>query len=272
MQNTLNESPRIGCIGCGNMGGALVRGIAGSGLASSITVMDVRPEASAELAAACGASAVSSIGDLAAGSDIVILAVKPGQIDTLLDANASRALKDRLVVSVAAGVTLDRLSTRLPASRLIRVMPNTPALIGAGVIAWTAGSTVTEQEVLLFETVFRTAGKLFRFDEKQMDAVTGLSGSGPAYVFLLLNAFAEGGAREGLNKTDALVMAAQTFLGAARMVLEGGEHPEVLKDRVTSPGGTTAAGLATLEECAVRSACIKAVHAATLRSRELGGS
>lgn len=263
--------PNIGCIGCGNMGAALVHGIAASGLAGSITLMDTRPEASAALAAASGASAVSSLEDLAAASDMIIIAVKPGQIGSLLDANAAHILKDRLVVSIAAGVTLARLAKLLPASRLIRVMPNTPALIGAGVIAWSAGAMCLLSDTQLFETVFRVAGKLFPLDESLMDAVTGLSGSGPAYVFLLINAMAEGGVLEGLPKAEAMSMAAQTFLGAARMILEGGEHPEILKDRVTSPGGTTAAGLAALETRAVRSACIEAVHAATVRSRQLGG-
>lgn len=271
-ESATSSRPRIGCIGCGNMGAALVRGIAGAGLASSITVMDVSQEAAAALAAASGATAVSTVGHLAADSDMIIIAVKPGQIAPLLDSHAAHALRDRLVVSVAAGVTLSRLTALLPASRIIRVMPNTPALIGAGVIAWASGEGCTEQDTHCFESVFRCAGKLFRFEERLLDAVTGLSGSGPAYVFLLINALAEGGVREGLTKADALTMAAQTFLGSARMILEGGEHPEILKDRVTSPGGTTAAGLAVLEERAVRSACIDAVQAAAARSRELGGS
>lgn len=270
MKTATFSKPRLGCIGCGNMGSALIGGIVEAGLASSITVLDIRPEAASSLAAASGGTAVTTLDELAAASEMIILAVKPGQLDTLLDPQASRALKDRLVVSVVAGVTLGRLTTLLPDSRIIRVMPNTPALIGAGVIAWANAAGCSEQDLQSFETLFSSAGKLFRLEEKLLDAVTGLSGSGPAYVFLLINALAEGGVREGLTKAEAVQMTAQTFLGSARMILEGGEHPEILKDRVTSPGGTTAAGLAVFEERAVRSACLDAVQAAAARSRELG--
>jgi pyrroline-5-carboxylate reductase len=262
----------VGFIGCGNMGYALLRQFTQhppKGMETQFFVYD-SDEAKAESCAnACKATLCASARELAEKSTLIIAAVKPQQFRELLT-SLRDALNDKVLISIAAGITLATLRALVPGARVIRVMPNTPVQLGAGVSAWAAAENVPPHEKEAFETLFSASGLLFPLEEKLMDAFTALAGSGPAYVFMLINALAEGGVREGLNKKDALLMAAQTFLGSARMVLELGEHPEVLKDRVTSPGGTTAAGLAALETDAVRSACIKAVAAARARAEELG--
>ena len=265
----------IGVIGCGNMGGALIRQIANAEQGKKqLFVYDADTGKAESTARACPSRSVevcASAIDLARKSALIILAVKPQQIQEVLsNMYASGALANKLVVSIAAGIPLATLTACAPSIGIIRTMPNTPAQIGSGAIAWTAAASVRENEKSAFEELFSACGILFPLEEKLMDAFTALAGSGPAYAFMLMNALAEGGLREGLDKASALAMTAQTFLGAARMVLELGEHPEVLKDRVTSPGGTTAAGLAALETDAVRAACIKAVAAARARATELG--
>ena len=256
----------IGFIGCGNMGGALVKGIAKNGVVYVYDADEAKAEAAAK---AYGVTRAASAPALAEQCAYIVAAVKPQQLAELLT-SVRGALADKVLISIAAGYTLARLAELVPGARVIRVMPNTPAQVGAGAIAWTAAEDVRAEEKAAFENLFSACGLLFPLEEKLMDAFTALAGSGPAYVFMLINALAEGGVREGLSKNDALRMTAQTFLGSARMLLELGEHPEVLKDRVTSPGGTTAAGLAALETGAVRSACIQAVAAARRRAEELG--
>jgi pyrroline-5-carboxylate reductase len=261
----------VGFIGCGNMGGALIRQLAQGKDKPSIFVYDSE-EGKAELCAyTYRIEECASASYLAQKSDLIVLAVKPQQLAGLLSSVAGE-LNNKVVVSIAAGVTLASLEKLAPNARIIRVMPNSPAQIGAGALAWTAANSVREDEKKAFAELFSASGVLFPLEENLMDAFTALAGSGPAYAFMLMNALAEGGVREGLDKKNALAMIAQTFLGAARMVLELGEHPEVLKDRVTSPGGTTAAGLAALETDAVRAACIKAVAAARVRASELGAT
>jgi len=262
---------KIGIIGCGNMGSALARGMAAKKVAETILLHDCDPGKTETLARAIDGFDCATAAELGQAADIIVLALKPQNITGGLDPDFARAASGKLVVSIAAGIRLAVLAAQLPAARLIRVMPNTPAMYGDGVIAWARGQGTTDKDAADFARAFGCAGKLFACEEKQLDAITGLSGSGPAYVFMLINAFAEGGVLEGLPKTMALEMAAQTFFGSARMVLESGQHPEILKDQVTSPGGTTAAGLAALEGNAVRAACLEAVRAAAARSRELGG-
>ena len=262
----------VGFIGCGNMGSALLRQFTQhppEGAAAQFFVYDADVALADDCAAACGITRCASAAELVQKSTLVVAAVKPQQLHGVLTPLRD-ALRDKVLVSIAAGITLDALRSLAPGARVIRVMPNTPAQLGAGVSAWTAAENVLPDDKKAFTMLFSASGLLFPLEEKLMNAFTALAGSGPAYAFMLINALAEGGVREGLNKKDALVMTAQTFLGSARMVLELGEHPEVLKDRVTSPGGTTAAGLAALETDAVRSACIKAVAAARARAEELG--
>jgi len=176
-----------------------------------------------------------------------------------------------LVISIAAGVTIQTLADELgSAVRLVRVMPNTPCLVGASATGYSPGLTATQADVELVGKLFSAVGKAYRVSEPLLDAVTGLSGSGPAYVYLMIEAMADGGVRCGLPRDVAQSLAAQTVLGAAKMVLETGQHPAALKDAVASPGGTTIAGLQVLERAAFRAAAIDAVEAATRRAQELG--
>jgi len=207
----------------------------------------------------------------ASAGDVVILAVKPGVIGTVCD-ELSGTLRGKLVVSVAAGVDSQALLDILGAdARLVRVMPNTPALVGEGMSALCASGAADGQDLNTVRKVFDAVGKTVIVPEDQMDAVTALSGSGPAFVFLVIESLADGGVKAGLTRSDAMTLAAQTVLGSARMVAETGKHPGVLKDMVASPSGTTIEGLHHLEKSGLRGALIGAVTAAARRSRELGG-
>lgn len=262
---------KTGFIGCGNMGSALVRAMADSGMKSDLLyVFDLDNKKTRELSSKYKLNAADSVEEICKESDILIIAVKQGQISGLFDKKACDLLENKLVVSIAAGITLAFLKNLLSKSRIIRVMPNTPAMIGEGVIAYSTEESCTDTDIADFEEMFSLCGLVYPFKESLMDAVTGLSGSGPAFVFAAINAMAEGGVKKGIPKDVALSMAAKTFLGSAKMVLSTKEHPEVLKDKVTSPGGTTAAGLAVLESAGFRSALIGAVSAAAERSEELG--
>jgi pyrroline-5-carboxylate reductase len=202
---------------------------------------------------------------------LLVLAVKPQIMDAVLEEIATAVTADHLVISIAAGVTIGRIQAGLRApAPVVRVMPNTPALVLAGAAALAPGEFVRPEHLDLARAIFDTVGKTVVLDEKYLDAVTGLSGSGPAYVFLFLEALADGAVAMGLTRPEARLLAAQTVLGSAKLALESGKHTGELKDMVVSPGGTTAAGLAVLEKRAFRSAVIEAVAAATLRSKELG--
>jgi len=266
-------SQRFGFVGAGKMASALARGFVTAGLteASRITAFDpVRPAADA-FAQACGGRIVASNAEVAQ-ADVIFLAVKPQQIKTVCS-DLGGAVDGRLIVSIAAGVTLGVLAQCLDrGARLVRVMPNTPSLIGRGASAYSLGPGATSDDGALVERLLGAVGRAYRLDEKLLDAVTGLSGSGPAFVYLIIEALSDGGVRMGLPRDVALGLAAQTVLGSAAMVLETGEHPGVLKDQVTSPGGTTIAGLQALEAGAVRGDLIAAVEAATRRAMELGRS
>ena len=200
---------------------------------------------------------------------MIILAVKPQQLESATGALASTT-NDKLVISVLAGVRLSKLAAVMPKARLVRVMPNTPALVGLSASAYSLGPHATAADDQLVATLLGAVGRAYRVDEKLLDAVTGLSGSGPAFVYVAIEALADGGVRMGLPREIALALAAQTVKGAAEMVLSTGDHPGVLKDRVASPGGTTIAGLQALENGGLRAALISAVEAATRRSIELG--
>lgn len=203
--------------------------------------------------------------------DVVVLAVKP-QVTADVLKEIGDVLAKRLVISVVAGVRLGRIIEACgPQARVIRAMPNTPVMVGEGMTALAIGPGVGEHETACARQIFESVGKVVRVDERFMDAVTGLSGSGPAYVFLMIEAMADGGVKMGLPRETAGLLAAQTVLGAARMVLETGQHPARLKDEVASPGGTTIAGLHRLEQGSLRGLLIDAVEAATKRSQELGG-
>jgi len=259
-------------LGGGVMATAIMRSLLDSGLASPQQVSVSEPQqARRETLAAAGVRAVASNLEAAEGTDVLLLAVKPWIVPVVLDEISPTLDSTRLVISIAAGVTLAQMEARLPEKvPVIRVMPNTPIQVGAGAAAFCRGAHATEAHAEVARAVFSAGGRCVEVTEPQLDAVTGLSGSGPAYVCVIIEALADGGVRMGLPRDVALTLAAQTVLGTAKLVLETGDHPAVWKDRVATPGGTTIAGLAALEEAAVRSGLIKAVEAATRRATELG--
>ncbi len=271
--NTLSSTApaSLSCLGTGKMGTALLQGIVARKLleARAITIFDSHaPALAAALAALPGVGAARDAVEAAQASQAVLLCVKPAGIVPLI-ASLGAVRESRLLISIAAGVPLKSMEAAAGHHRVIRVMPNTPALIGQGASAYACGSTATAEDAAATEALLGAVGTVTRVAEPLLDAVTGLSGSGPAYVYTFIEALADGGLAEGLSKEQALQLAAQTVAGAAMMVLESGLHPAVLRDQVTSPGGTTIAGLAALESRAFRSACSEAVRAAARRAREL---
>jgi len=266
----------LGFLGAGQMATALATGIIRAGIVppERIWASDPQGDARQRFAAALPGSHLETDNRQVASCCLVlILAVKPQFADTVVADLSGMVGPDHLVISICAGVPLARLATGLPpAVRLIRVMPNTPCLVGEGASGYALGPGTTDADGQVAERLLASVGKAFRLDEHQLDAVTGLSGSGPAFLYLVIEALSDGGVLMGLPRGVSTALAAQTVRGAATMVLETGDHPAVLKDRVTSPGGTTAAGLDTLERHAVRSAMTRAVQKAAGRSMELGTS
>jgi pyrroline-5-carboxylate reductase len=205
------------------------------------------------------------------GADVILIAVKPGIVPEVLKQISAALTNDQLVISIAAGVKLESIQSRLsPDAKVIRSMPNTPCRIGAGAIGFARGKAAGDSEAAVAKKIFDAVGLSFEVPEKLLDAVTGLSCSWPAYVFVMIEALSDAGVRVGIPRDAATKLAAQTVMGAARMVIEENEHPARLKDQVTSPGGTTIAGIDALERAGFRSALIEAVKAATKRAEELG--
>lgn len=267
------DGMRVGFVGAGKMATALARGFVSAGLVASESVCacDVVPAACAAFSEAVAARIVPTASAVLAECDVVFLAVKPQQMDDVLGTIRPHVSSRHLVVSIAAGVPLERLAAGLGTGvRLVRVMPNTPCLLGCGASGFARGGGATAEDGATVQRFLSTVGYACELPERLLDAVTGLSGSGPAYGYLVIEALADGGVRVGLPRDVALRLAAQTVLGAARMVLETGEHPAALKDAVTSPGGTTIAGLHALERGGLRGVLMSAVEAATQRSAELG--
>lgn len=272
MAGTAPLDERIGFIGAGQMATALARGMIEAGLTEGerLAASDPSAEAREAFMQATGARIAMNNVELAAQADVVFLAVKPQQLPAVLAELQGKVDGDTLVVSIAAGIRLAALTEGLGGeARVVRVMPNTPCLVGLGASAFCLGPTATEQDAALVEAALGAVGTVFRLEEKLLDAVTGLSGSGPAFVYLMIEALSDGGVRMGLPRAVATALAAQTLRGAAELVLSTGEHPGQLKDRVTSPGGTTIAGLQALEARGLRGALIAGVQAATERSIEL---
>jgi pyrroline-5-carboxylate reductase len=264
---------RVGFLGAGRMASALARGWIAAGLTTAERVLASDPSAEAREAFAGGGPlrAVSANSEVVAHGDLLVLAVKPQSMKALLEEIRPLLTERHLIVSIAAGVSLRQLADGIGARRrLVRVMPNTPCLVGASASAYTPGEGATAEDAALVERLLKAVGVAFRVPENLLDAVTGLSGSGPAFVYLMIEALSDGGVRVGLPRDAAAALAAQTVLGAAKMVLETGSHPGVLKDQVASPGGTTIAGLHALERGGVRGAIMDAVEAATRRATELG--
>ncbi len=262
----------IGFIGTGNMAEALIRGLVAAGVAApeQIVGSDPRPERCEEMARKYGIRTTPDNVPIAREAEILILSVKPQVMAKVLEEIAPQIHPRALVISIAAGIPLAAIEGRLPKSRVVRTMPNTPALVGAGATAIAAGGHATAEDIQAAKRIFESVGMTVVLDESQLDAVTGLSGSGPAYVFLIIEALSDAGVKVGLSRYNAQALAAQTVLGSAKLLLETGEHPGRLKDMVTSPGGTAIAGLHTLEEGGLRTTLMNAVEAATKRSRELG--
>jgi pyrroline-5-carboxylate reductase len=264
---------KLGVIGCGKMGTALVQGAMASGLvkAADVRGTDVIAAAREDFTSLTGAATTPDMVEVLEVSDVILLCTKPQDIFSALSDFGSGSGSGKLLISIAAGVKIADLEGRTPGSvRVIRTMPNTPALIGKGAAAYCLGGRCADGDEATVRSLLESVGLAVCVPEKLMDAVTGLSGSGPAYVYLIIEAMADGGVMSGLSRADALKLAAQTVSGAAEMVLRTGDHPARLKDMVTSPGGTTIAGLAVLEAKNVRSALIDAVAAASARSAELG--
>jgi pyrroline-5-carboxylate reductase len=265
--------PHIGFLGAGKMATALARGWLTAGLTvkDRILASDPLPDARQAFSAASGIRAEADNRPVVTGSDLLVLAVKPQAMTALLTEIRPVVTNRHLVVSIAAGISLQQLAAGLGTERrLIRVMPNTPCLVGASASGYAAGPSATAEDVAIVDRLLKAVGLAFRLPENLLDAVTGLSGSGPAFVYVMIEALSDGGVRMGLPRDVATSLAAQTVFGAAKMVLETDTHPAVLKDMVTSPGGTTIAGLHALERGGIRAALMDAVEAATKQSIELG--
>lgn len=268
-----NDPLAVGFLGAGQMATALAVGWAKAGLldVDRSRAADPYPDARSRFRAATGVSAEDSNRAVLDTCDVIVLAVKPQVLPDVLAEIVSAVRPEHLIVSIAAGVTLKTLADALGEStRLVRVMPNTPCLVGASASGFSPGASATPDDALVVERLFGAVGVAHRVPEHLLDTVTGLSGSGPAFVYLFIEALADGGVKCGLPRAVAQALAAQTVLGAAKMVLETGQHPGALKDAVASPGGTTIAGLHALEKGAFRAAAMDAVEAASTRARELG--
>jgi pyrroline-5-carboxylate reductase len=263
----------MGFLGAGKMATALARGFVQAGLTSADQVLASDPVAGAraEFERQVGAGTTASNAEVVKFARVLVLAVKPDQVAGVLGEIRGGFGKEHLLISIAAGVPLARLEGGLgEGARVIRVMPNTPALVGASATAYAPGHSALPEDGQLAQKLFSAVGIAFPLKETLLDAVTGLSGSGPAYVYLMIEGLSDGGVAAGLPREVATRLAAQTLLGSARMVLETGAHPGALKDMVTSPGGTTIEGLHELEKGKVRASLISAVRAATEKSKKLG--
>jgi pyrroline-5-carboxylate reductase len=263
----------VGFVGAGNMAEALIKGLLEASLVApdAIHAADVRAERLGQLDRQYGIRSAASNQELVGRADVIVLAVKPQIITPVLQEIRGALTRQKLMISVAAGVSTARLRENLQGEpRLIRVMPNTPALVLEGVTAIAKARGLEAGDLETAEEIFNAVGKVVVLDEELMDAVTGLSGSGPAYVAVVIESLADGGVKMGLDRITAMTLATQTVLGAARLLAQTGLHPGALKDMVSSPGGTSIAGIAALEEGGIRTTFIKAVERATVRSRELG--
>ena len=264
---------KIAFIGGGNMAEALIKGLIAAGAAKpdQIMVTDLSSDRVAHLKKTYGIIILKGNLEAAREADVIVLSVKPQVIEKVLAEISPGVDGKKLVISIAAGINIGKIEKALKDnSRVVRVMPNTPALVLAGAAAISGGRAVTGDDLTLAQNIFNSVGRAVIVEEKLMDAVTGLSGSGPAYVFLIIDALSDAGVKSGLPRQLALELAAQTVYGAAKMVLETKEHPGKLRDMVTSPGGTTIEGIHALEKGKLRATLMNAVEAATARSKELG--
>ncbi|CAL1535068.1 unnamed protein product [Lymnaea stagnalis] len=265
----------VGFIGGGRMAQAMAKGFISSGLvrAKNILVSD-NSEEMLHILEDIGVNTTTSNKEVVQKSDLIVIAVKPNVVGKVLKEVASLVVPEKqLFVSIAAGVTIKSIEQNLPAgTHVVRVMPNTPALVQAGAAVMASGSNAVLEDTALVQALLRTVGICEESSESLLDAVTGVSGSGPAYAFAAIESLSDGGVKMGLPRDLATKLAAQTLLGAAKMVLETGKHPGQLKDEVCSPSGTTIAAMHVLEKKGFRGILMDAVEAATLRAKELGAS
>lgn len=267
------KGKKIGVIGTGKMGSVLISGVLSRNLISKddFIVSDIAVDNLEYQKNKHGIHVTNDNKIVAKKSNIIILAVKPQIMAGVLDEIAGAVDQKKVVISVAAGISTMFIESRLKkGTRVVRTMPNTPALIGEGVTAICRGTNATDGDIDLTRYIFESVGSVVDVGEDLMDAVTGLSGSGPAYVFLIIEALTDAGVNMGLSRSVAQKLSIQTVLGAARLCLSENLHPAQLKDMVTSPGGTTIAGIKVLEEGKLRATLMSAVEAATIRARELG--
>jgi pyrroline-5-carboxylate reductase len=268
----MDTQKRIALVGTGVMGGAVLAGLV-TEAGREVVVVDAAPGRAARAAEEHGVAHADGVAEAARGADVVLIAVKPKDVAAVLADLAPVAGPGTLVVSVAAGLPCSFYEARLPAGvPVVRVMPNTPATIGRGTSAISAGTSASEAHLATVEALLRPTGLVVRVPEKEQDAVTAISGSGPAYVFYVIDALAEAGVVLGLGRDLATTLAVETVLGAAALVRESGEHPAVLRERVSSPAGTTVAALRRLDAAAVRAAFVDAAVAARDRAVELGAA
>lgn len=267
-----NSSLRVGFIGAGQMALAMARGFVDRGgiAPQSILASDPYPEALQRFEQSIpGCNSTDDNQAVIDESDVVILAVKPQMMQEVAE-SISDIPSGCLLISIAAGITLPKLTRLFPTTRIVRVMPNTPCLVGMAACGYSATDDTAPEDIERTQALLESTGVALQVPEKLLDAVTGLSGSGPAFIYMLIEAMSDAGVRQGLPRNIATQLAAQTVKGAAEMVLTTGEHPGSLKDKVTSPGGTTIAGVHVLEKAGFRGAMIDAISAAAARSRELG--
>ncbi len=271
--SNVNNNEILAVIGAGTMGEAILRGIlrAGRLTPAQIFASDVRPEVVRELASRHGIRTTTDAVEAARAATMALVCVKPNQMGPVLSNPAmQKALEGKPVMSIAAGVRLAQLAEWVPSSPVIRVMPNTAATIGEAMSALARGRGITDAQMATALELFAAVGRSLELDEAYMDVVTALSGSGPAFAYVIIDALADGAVKMGLRRDAAVSMAAQMLQGAARMVLQTGTHPAALKDQVTTPGGCTAAGLAKLEEGRLRYTLASAVEEATRAAGKLG--
>ncbi|WP_207205225.1 pyrroline-5-carboxylate reductase [Methanolobus psychrotolerans] len=266
------QGKKLGFIGTGKMGSALIKGICGAGLftPSDVYASDLYEPSLEDLKQNTGINVSTDNKVTVTNSDIIVLAVKPQILRPVIAAMKEDVTGNKLIISIAAGVKLEDIEKEFDeGTRVVRVMPNIAATVAEAASAITQGKNASNEDAEDALSIFRSVGSAIQVSENLMDAVTGLSGSGPAYIFPIIEAMADGAVYEGLDRNSALILAAQTVIGAAKMVLETGMHPGELKDMVTSPAGTTIRGIRVLEECGVRAAFMKAVIESSNRSKEL---
>jgi pyrroline-5-carboxylate reductase len=267
---SLIQNINIGCVGAGNMGSAIMSGLAGTIRPDRIICMDLDAAKADGLKSRHGIRTVQTIKELAEISDVIIIAVKPDVVFTVIEEMRDH-IKDGIIVSIAAGISISAIEDILKSPRpVVRVMPNTPSLVGEGMSVLSPNKHVDDKSLGIINEIFSLLGKVLVMKEKMMDAVTAISGCGPAYAFTLIHAMVEGGVKIGIPRDRAILLAAQTVYGAAKMVIEGKEEPMVLRGRVASPGGSTIEAIHVLEREGFTGIVMDAVEAAALKTRKMG--